>query len=265
MDSLPETRNTSTLVVYQVTLLQTLSVNHRPSQHMLEELHLVTDHLLQLSRFNGQALGRGLAALIATQKQLWLSQAQVPDGEKASLLDASVTPGHTFGPAVDELLKRSQQATESSSAGSYEWSNGPPIKEGSLRIGMETSSRRDEHDLGQIRESRDKCLCLPRISPLSLWFSIEENKAPLGVDALTYKWPRALLYTFPPIAVLPMCLKKQTRQGQSTLSCPVMAQENLVFSGVAITVRPPLATASPPRPAKSGTLTHPAYSSGSGP
>ncbi|MGH0161707.1 UNVERIFIED_CONTAM: hypothetical protein FKN15_041212 [Acipenser sinensis] len=87
---------TSILVAYQSTLVQSLSVNHSPP---LEELHLVTDHLLQLSKYNGQSLGRGLSALIAAQRQLWLSQARVPDRDKASLLDAPVTPGHTFVPA----------------------------------------------------------------------------------------------------------------------------------------------------------------------
>ncbi|MGH0124883.1 UNVERIFIED_CONTAM: hypothetical protein FKN15_065453 [Acipenser sinensis] len=35
------------------------------------------------------------------------------DGDKAPLLDAPITPGHTFGPAVDDMLQRSHQAPES--------------------------------------------------------------------------------------------------------------------------------------------------------
>ncbi|MGH0164967.1 UNVERIFIED_CONTAM: hypothetical protein FKN15_076662 [Acipenser sinensis] len=90
---------TSILVAYQSS----------PCQRTLEELRLVTDHLLQLYKYNG----RGLAAVIAARRQLWLSQARVSDGHKASLLDISVTPGHTFGPAVDKLLLSSQKARES--------------------------------------------------------------------------------------------------------------------------------------------------------
>ncbi|MGH0127834.1 UNVERIFIED_CONTAM: hypothetical protein FKN15_042901 [Acipenser sinensis] len=52
-------------------------------------------------------------ALIAAQRQLWLVQAHVLDRDKASLLNASVTPGHTFGPVVDELLLKSQKACKS--------------------------------------------------------------------------------------------------------------------------------------------------------
>ncbi|MGH0138659.1 UNVERIFIED_CONTAM: hypothetical protein FKN15_031915 [Acipenser sinensis] len=80
----------------------------------LDELSLVNNHLLQLSKYNGQALARSTAALVAARRQLWLAQARVCDKDKAPLLDAPVTPGHTFGPAVDEMLKHSHQARESS-------------------------------------------------------------------------------------------------------------------------------------------------------
>ncbi|MGH0155905.1 UNVERIFIED_CONTAM: hypothetical protein FKN15_050341, partial [Acipenser sinensis] len=36
-----------------------------------------------LSKLNGQAVGRNVAALVATRRQLWLSQARVPDWDKA--------------------------------------------------------------------------------------------------------------------------------------------------------------------------------------
>ncbi|MGH0148236.1 UNVERIFIED_CONTAM: hypothetical protein FKN15_012173 [Acipenser sinensis] len=62
--------------------------------------------LLQISGFQGQALGRSLASLIAVRRQLWLSQARIPDTDKSAFLDASISPGHTFGPAVEEILQR---------------------------------------------------------------------------------------------------------------------------------------------------------------
>lgn len=68
---------------------------------MMDELHLLNKNLLSLSKLNGQAKGRNLAALVAARRQLWLSQAR---GDKAPLLDAPVTPGHNFGPVVDEML-----------------------------------------------------------------------------------------------------------------------------------------------------------------
>ncbi|MGH0175709.1 UNVERIFIED_CONTAM: hypothetical protein FKN15_071326 [Acipenser sinensis] len=56
------------------------------------ELHLVLGTLLQISGFQGQALGRSLAGLVVARRQLWLSQARVPDADKWALLDSSIFP-----------------------------------------------------------------------------------------------------------------------------------------------------------------------------
>ncbi|MGH0120193.1 UNVERIFIED_CONTAM: hypothetical protein FKN15_006354 [Acipenser sinensis] len=89
---------------YQAQLMESLSENHRPSSQQLEELRLINRNLLWLSKLSGQAIGRNLAALVAACRQLWLSQARVLDADKTTLLDVTVTPGHTFGPVVDEML-----------------------------------------------------------------------------------------------------------------------------------------------------------------
>ncbi|MGH0152396.1 UNVERIFIED_CONTAM: hypothetical protein FKN15_033820 [Acipenser sinensis] len=73
----------SILVTFQSHLLQSLSTNHRPSPQQLDELHLVNKNQLCVSEVNGQTVGRNLAALLAVRRQLWLSQARVPDGDKA--------------------------------------------------------------------------------------------------------------------------------------------------------------------------------------
>ncbi|MGH0175678.1 UNVERIFIED_CONTAM: hypothetical protein FKN15_078092 [Acipenser sinensis] len=52
------------------------------------ELRLLSSTLLQISGLQGQALGRSLASLIMARRQLWLSQARVPDVDKTALLDA---------------------------------------------------------------------------------------------------------------------------------------------------------------------------------
>ncbi|MGH0126228.1 UNVERIFIED_CONTAM: hypothetical protein FKN15_026827 [Acipenser sinensis] len=75
------------------------------------ELHLLSGTLLQISGLQGQALGQSLASLIVAHRQLWLSQARVPDADKAPL-DVPTSPGHTFGPAVEEILQRSHQESE---------------------------------------------------------------------------------------------------------------------------------------------------------
>ncbi|MGH0138307.1 UNVERIFIED_CONTAM: hypothetical protein FKN15_003618 [Acipenser sinensis] len=102
----------SVLVAYQAQLIRSLSENHRPSSQ-LDELCLISRNLLRSSKLSGQVIGRNLAALVAAHRQLWLSQARVLDGDKTALLDAPVTPGHTFGPVVDGMLQQSHRVRES--------------------------------------------------------------------------------------------------------------------------------------------------------
>ncbi|MGH0166020.1 UNVERIFIED_CONTAM: hypothetical protein FKN15_050660 [Acipenser sinensis] len=64
-------------------------------------------NLLRISKFNGQAVGRNLAALGAARHQLWLSQVHIADGDKAPLLDAPITRGHTF-----DMVQRPHRAKE---------------------------------------------------------------------------------------------------------------------------------------------------------
>ncbi|MGH0138979.1 UNVERIFIED_CONTAM: hypothetical protein FKN15_025377 [Acipenser sinensis] len=78
------------------------------------ELCLLSSTLLQISGLQGQALDRSLATLTVARIQLRLSQARVPDADKAALLDTPISPGHTFGPAVEEILQRSHWECETS-------------------------------------------------------------------------------------------------------------------------------------------------------
>ncbi|MGH0157592.1 UNVERIFIED_CONTAM: hypothetical protein FKN15_051013 [Acipenser sinensis] len=78
------------------------------------ELCILSITLLQISGLQGQALGRSLASLIVACRQLWLSHARVPDADKAAPLDTPISPGHTFGPAVEEILQRSHRESEAS-------------------------------------------------------------------------------------------------------------------------------------------------------
>ncbi|MGH0129234.1 UNVERIFIED_CONTAM: hypothetical protein FKN15_024694 [Acipenser sinensis] len=61
--------------------------------------------------------------------------------------------------------------------------------------------------------------------------SIQKSWAPLGVDAMAHKWTRALLYAFPPIAVLPMCLDKIRPTMQPTQSYSVGGQRSRQLTG----------------------------------
>ncbi|MGH0175886.1 UNVERIFIED_CONTAM: hypothetical protein FKN15_071688 [Acipenser sinensis] len=73
------------LVAYQSCLLKSLSQSHRPTSQQLEELRLVNKNLLRISKFNGQAVGGNLAALVAVRRQLWLSQMLKSEGGVSQL------------------------------------------------------------------------------------------------------------------------------------------------------------------------------------
>ncbi|MGH0161616.1 UNVERIFIED_CONTAM: hypothetical protein FKN15_041433 [Acipenser sinensis] len=89
-------------------------VRPRSSEPVATELRLLSSTLLQLSGLQGQALGRILTSLIMARRQLWLSQARVPDADNAAVLDTPISQGHTFGPAVEEILQKSRREREAS-------------------------------------------------------------------------------------------------------------------------------------------------------
>ncbi|MGH0136502.1 UNVERIFIED_CONTAM: hypothetical protein FKN15_007904 [Acipenser sinensis] len=102
----------SLLSVYQAALVKDLP--EYPSVSLRTELGLIAQLLVKLAQLNARAKGRSIASLVVARRQLWLSQARVQEPDKAPLLDAPITPGHTFGPAVEEMLQRSSKAREAS-------------------------------------------------------------------------------------------------------------------------------------------------------
>ncbi|MGH0134155.1 UNVERIFIED_CONTAM: hypothetical protein FKN15_029288 [Acipenser sinensis] len=78
------------------------------------ETQLVSSALVEINGFQGAALGHSLAALVVVRRQLWLSQARIPNAHKGYFLDAPISPGFTFGPVVEDVLRRSQQHREDS-------------------------------------------------------------------------------------------------------------------------------------------------------
>ncbi|MGH0115425.1 UNVERIFIED_CONTAM: hypothetical protein FKN15_000060 [Acipenser sinensis] len=92
----------SLLSVYQASLVKDLP--EHPSASLRAELALVAQFLVKIAQLNARAQGRSIASLVVARRQLWLSQARVQEPDKVPLLDAPVTPGHTFGPEVEEML-----------------------------------------------------------------------------------------------------------------------------------------------------------------
>ncbi|MGH0183057.1 UNVERIFIED_CONTAM: hypothetical protein FKN15_011144 [Acipenser sinensis] len=113
----------SLLSVYQASLVKDLP--EHPSTSLRAELALVTQLLVKIAQLNARAQGRSIASLVAARRQLWLSQVRVHELDKAPLLNAPITPGHTFGPAVEVMLQRSVKAREASQQMAKMWPHKP--------------------------------------------------------------------------------------------------------------------------------------------
>ncbi|MGH0126599.1 UNVERIFIED_CONTAM: hypothetical protein FKN15_035560 [Acipenser sinensis] len=108
--------------VYQASLVKDLP--EHLSVSLRAELALVAQLLVKIAQLNARAQGRSIASLVV-RRQLWLSQARVREPDKAPLLDAPITPGHTFGPAVEEMLQRSAKTREASQQMARMWPHMP--------------------------------------------------------------------------------------------------------------------------------------------
>ncbi|MGH0177777.1 UNVERIFIED_CONTAM: hypothetical protein FKN15_075840 [Acipenser sinensis] len=113
----------SLLSVYQASLVKDLP--EHPSASLRAELVLVAQLLVKIAQLNARAQGWSIASLVVARRQLWLLQARVHELDKAPLLDAPITPGHTFGPAVEEMLQRSVKAREASQQMAKMWPHKP--------------------------------------------------------------------------------------------------------------------------------------------
>ncbi|MGH0156293.1 UNVERIFIED_CONTAM: hypothetical protein FKN15_038624 [Acipenser sinensis] len=113
----------SLLTVYQAALLRDLP--ECPSAALRTELGTVAQLLVKLAQLNARAQGRSIASLVVARRQLWLSQARVQEPDKVPLLDAPISPGHTFGPAVEEMLQRSVKEHEASQQLAKMWPSKP--------------------------------------------------------------------------------------------------------------------------------------------
>ncbi|MGH0117946.1 UNVERIFIED_CONTAM: hypothetical protein FKN15_042721 [Acipenser sinensis] len=113
----------SLLSVYQASLVKDLP--EHASASLRAELALVAQFLVKIAQLNARAQGRSIASLVVARRQLWLSQARVQEPDKAPLLDAPITPGHTFCPAVEEMLQCSVKAREASRQMAKMWPHKP--------------------------------------------------------------------------------------------------------------------------------------------
>ncbi|KAI2659046.1 3-phosphoshikimate 1-carboxyvinyltransferase [Labeo rohita] len=81
-----------------------------------EELRRSSDLALHASKQAARAIGRSLAALIVTERHLWLNLSRLEEKDRSFLLDAPVSPSRLFRAAVEMVVRKFREAKDKSAA-----------------------------------------------------------------------------------------------------------------------------------------------------
>ena len=76
---------------------------------LTQEVKLVSELICQLQKDMAQANGKALAQVVTARRHLWLSQTKLPAAMQSTFADLPLTPGVTFGPGVDDILRQTDQ------------------------------------------------------------------------------------------------------------------------------------------------------------
>ncbi len=80
----------------------------------LRDLRSATDLALRANKATTQAIGHSMSSLIVLERQLWLTMMEMKEVDKVPFLDAPVSSGSLFGPAVEGFAERFTEAQKSS-------------------------------------------------------------------------------------------------------------------------------------------------------
>ncbi|KAL0160129.1 hypothetical protein M9458_043854, partial [Cirrhinus mrigala] len=95
------------LQAYQADLLKDLDKGQGLSPDEVAELRLTTDLALCATKQAATAMGRSMAAMVVTERHLWVNLADLGRKEKGFLLDAPVSPSELFGTSFRKAKTRS--------------------------------------------------------------------------------------------------------------------------------------------------------------
>ncbi len=98
------------LQAYQADLLKDLSTGGSIDEEAFLELCRATDLSLRATKQTARAIGRSMAAMVSTERHLWLNLTGIKDKDHTFLLDAPISPSGLFGDAVNTVATRFREA-----------------------------------------------------------------------------------------------------------------------------------------------------------
>ncbi len=82
----------------------------------IRDLRSATDLALRATKATAQAIVRSMSSLLVLKRHLWLTMTEVKEADKVSFLDAPVSSGSLFGPAMEGITECFKGAQKSSQA-----------------------------------------------------------------------------------------------------------------------------------------------------
>lgn len=93
----------SLLLAYQAELKKQMTA--LPVTELWEEICVVTDHCLHLTKCVVQSVVRAMATIITQERARWLNLSDLSNKQKHDILDDGVDPNGLFGTAVATMQK----------------------------------------------------------------------------------------------------------------------------------------------------------------
>ncbi|KAL0188890.1 hypothetical protein M9458_015989, partial [Cirrhinus mrigala] len=104
------------LQAYQADLLKDLNKGKSLSPDEVAELRRTTDLALHATKQAATAMGRSMAAMVVTERHLWMNLADIGRKEKGFLLDSPVSASELFGTSVETVVEKFKEAKACSAA-----------------------------------------------------------------------------------------------------------------------------------------------------
>ena len=106
----------SILQAYQADLLRDMDDCEEVSADAIRELRRATDLSLRATKETAKSVGRSMAALVVTERHLWLNLSDIKDKDRSVLLDAPLSPSSLFGDAINCVVDRFTESKKQAAA-----------------------------------------------------------------------------------------------------------------------------------------------------